>query len=141
VSSSRGYENVESRLVALTQKLLDKTTAGAISWQATDSENAYSYSTTRSSVLIDGKYDNDQDFVGGIEVLNDRGTAIERLRTDFETKAEVADPESRILAENTRYFKGPYNELIEDLFEAARRSALDIDGIIDGLMSDLEEEG
>lgn len=65
---------------------------------------------------------------GGIQILNELGTEVETLRTSFDE--DFGGP--------ARYEPGPTNAALEQLHEAARRSALDIDGILEDLFKQLK---
>lgn len=115
------------RLIEVAEALLDKTRKGEVSWRTMDDEDAFLYSGSRSSLVIDF---NSRRETFELRLLNQRGTVVETLST-----AEVSTP-------TDPWASGPaeWNDTLAHLHDAARRSALDIDGLIESTLADLREE-
>jgi hypothetical protein len=113
-------EDVRNRMIAMAERLLEQTLAGRISWTQADEEDEYLYSGTAGSVLVSHTVRNYDLY--SMHLLNSRGTTVESLRT-----VRPDDP-----------FTPPENELLERLFDAARREALGVDSLLDTLLVDIE---
>lgn len=115
------------RLLVLAERLLQRTEAGKISWSRTAEENTFLFNGTSSSVAVEGHVDRDGDFVGSLRVLNERGSEVDTLRTDFGDGA------------GGRWTPARHNELLRKLHSSARGSALRINEVLDVLLNELEE--
>jgi hypothetical protein len=120
-------DHLQGRLVELAEQLLRKTLAGDISWSETDKPMDFLYSGPNSSVSI---YRVPQLAISGqyiLTVFNWRGTELGVLRSGYVTK------------EDTR-MEAEWNETLSNLYEEARKNALNIDKVLDTLLTDLSEE-
>ena len=115
-------EDVHQRVERLARKLLEQTRAGKLSWSDTDTEDQFLYSGSVSGVLID-KYSSRYE----LALLNARGTLVERI------VANAPEVDGGVSAAEAALF-----DLFEDLYEAARREALNVDKIIDSLINDID---
>lgn len=119
--------NLQERLEQLVRQLMKQTSAGRISWSSTDSENIFMFSGEKSSVLIEQHLDRDGDPWTTLKILNERGTQVEELLSEYES-----DPGSG------GYRLTSPSQNLRDLYSLARSSALEIDEVLDSLFSDLE---
>ncbi|MEU7934487.1 hypothetical protein [Micromonospora echinofusca] len=120
-------DDIQERMIALAQHLLDRTRQDKVVWTSTDDSRRFSYSGRKSSIWIEGKVDGDGDWVGTLTLLNSEGEVVERLSTDF-------DPED----EDGNFNPHPHNKILESLHDLARRQALNIDTLIDETISELQ---
>jgi hypothetical protein len=119
--------HVHQRLVDLAKNLLKRTQDGKISWTATDNDTAFLFSGTSTSVRISTYFDNEGESYTELSFLNSRGTVVDSIRDEYHQVSsgwEAAD----------------WNEVLDDLYYAARRDALDVDTMLDDFLADLEDE-
>lgn len=112
------------RMTKIAGQLLRRTLNGLISWGETDNENEFIYSGTNTSVTIRRR--NTRDIVGRyvLTVMNWRGTVVDTLESAKKDLGIVEQPEE-------------WNAILYDLYEAARRSALTIETVLDELLTEL----
>lgn len=126
-------DEVRDRLVRIAKQLLRRTSLGEISWDETDREEDFVYPGTDSSVSI---YRNSQvnESRGQykLTVFSQRGAMVGELRSGTVTRADP-NLEGMQVVEHA-----PWNEVLRELHTAARTSALNVEGILDSLMDDLE---
>ncbi|MEV4185235.1 hypothetical protein AB0J28_27820 [Streptosporangium canum] len=113
-------------MMELIQLLTKRTEQGRITWKTTDKEDAYIFSASNSSVVVSGKYDEEDDFHVNIRLLNQQGTEADAIYSTWHGRDATGE-----------YIAGPHNQALEAIYEAARRSALRIDDIIDDMLSAL----
>jgi hypothetical protein len=107
------------RLLKLVGQLTIATKEGRVTW---DSTTDYTYvSTLRSGELSISSVDDDGFAPYLLTIKDSHGRTIDSLRSNEE-------PDNEPL---------PWIDTMKDLYELARNKALNIDGVIDGLMSDL----
>jgi hypothetical protein len=103
----------------LMRALKQATTAGRIKWRATDNYE-FQYSTVESSIVLKARdHDGAEPYV--MQLFDGKGFVVESVETLY------GDEGARLL-----------NEILEDLYVSARRSALNIDNVIDSLMRSLD---
>jgi len=113
----------------IAQALLDQTKYGNIEWQSTDDDEAFLYSTSNSSIIIDtASRTGPQPY--WLKILNQRGTVVETL--DYNPQAEDEWMESQVT-------ENKVGALLGKLHEAARRQALQIDDVINAVLRELKE--
>jgi hypothetical protein len=122
-------DHLHNRMVSLANSLLERTRAGSIAWTVTDNERRFLFSGTNTSVGITSYVDRDGDTITSLDLLNSRGTVVETLRSEFEPNDD-APP----------YTARNWNKLLDDLYYAARRNALNVDAMLDDLLADLNDE-
>jgi hypothetical protein len=111
----------EERLAQLAEVLLAQTQAGKLRWEPLVTEDSnFEVSLPSGSINIMLNRQGGHD----LDIYNENGAYIESLRSGI---MKPAIPES-------------WSATLEKLYAAARDSALNIDGLIDGLMHDLESE-
>ena len=118
--------DLHEKMLALARNLLEATKAGKISWALTDSEIRFLYAGTRSSVTIEHYTDRDSDEISTLTLLNSRGTAVDSIQSEFSPK------------EDNKWVEASWNELLDELYYAARRVAHNVDEAIDSMLSDIE---
>lgn len=123
------------RLAKIAELLLKQTRSGVAAWKPTDDEGAFYYMGSKSSLFISNSEDQDGDDNVRLRILNDDGIEVGELRSAWVSR----DPDPWD-ASQRNYGPGKFNGLLEDLFEAARRSALRIDEVLDSLYQDLSDE-
>jgi hypothetical protein len=116
----------EDRLVDLAVRLLPPTLNGQIRWSIGERQS-YIYVTPQSAVSIRNR-DNDGDHPFVLEVFNGEGEVVDALLSKF------------IRPDDTTSVPPPWNAVLENLYSAARRNALDIDVVLDNLLDSLPGE-
>jgi hypothetical protein len=116
---------IQNRLILMAQNLLKATREGKISWRLTDVEYKFIYAGTRSSVTIEVSQDNFSNETL-LCLLNERGTVVDSL----ETGSSLGDDNSQTA------FR--WNDLLEDLYQAARRVAHNVDEALESMILDIE---
>lgn len=122
--------NVRDRMVQLAKRLLEGTQEGRTHCSATDREETFLYSGTKTSVKIERFEDREDGESHRVTLLNERGSVVEELST--RTVSNYADGE-------WQHDHAPWNETVESLFEAARRDALNIDVLLDSVLEDIDK--
>jgi len=118
-------KDLQERMLVLAKNLLEATDQGKISWALTDEEQKFLYAGSRSSVTIESYRDRDGDNVTTLSLLNSRGTTVDSLQTDY---AYIEDHSNAM----------PWNDILEDLYHAARRVAHNVDEAIESMLVDIE---
>lgn len=118
---------IQDRMTKIAGQLLRRTLDGLISWGETDNENEFIYSGTSTSVTIRRR--DTRDIVGRyiLTVMNWRGTVVDTLESAKKDLGIVEQPEE-------------WNAVLYDLYEAARRSALSIETVLDELLTELSTD-
>lgn len=115
-------EELQSRMIELAKRTLSQTIEGKIKWTATDHEDEYVYPGSSTSLSVEmSNYAND-DYSYRFCLLNGRGTVVEQLSD------ATSDPGHETLLA----------QLLQELYESARRSALDIDALIESAINDVD---
>jgi hypothetical protein len=115
--SSSHEEEDRQRILQIVKRLLEQTRAGKLEWSVAG-PTSYVYSTTSSSVTLSCR-DGDDNYPYDVTVFNKAGAA-------------VADLE---------FGSGDYYaEEVSDLYRLAGRLHLDVDGTLDTLLGELEDE-
>jgi hypothetical protein len=117
--------NYQERMLAMAESLLAATKESKITWSTTDADNKYIYAGTRSSVTIEHTWDRYNDEMTTLCLLNNRGIVVDSL----ETEGTHTDD---------KWIPAPWNELLYDLYHAARRAAHNVDDALESMMSDIE---
>ena len=121
-------ERLQEKMSKLAGQLLALTQNYRISWTETDKENEFLYATIKNSISI-ARVSRMLSVVYIITVYNSRGTAVDSLETGSVRKDQFMMP-------------APWNKVLSDLHEAARKSALNVEEELDILIAALEgEEG
>jgi hypothetical protein len=118
-------QDFRPQLEKIASEALEQTHKGMMTWRTTDDEDAFLFSGPKSSLIIASEF---RSLMGlsspfpktrrvELRVLNNRGTVVETLR------ASTGDDSY---------------ELLRSLYEAARRIALDVDGVLDTTLKDLQ---
>jgi hypothetical protein len=115
--------------VTIARRLLERTEGKSARWRTTDADGVFLFAGSSSSVTVEQWVDPDGDKNHRLSLLNSSGTEVAELRSTWD-----GDPWNG----TTNYSAGPHNSLLSALYEAAKRSALRIDDVIDGLLRDLE---
>jgi hypothetical protein len=115
----------DERIEAVVSALISGTANGKVSWSATSREDAYIYTGANSGVIIRQYWDDDGDRATALDLLDGEGRDVETFYGDWETGGAVARP-------------GPFHKRLRSLYDSARRNALNIDGVIDALLTDLD---
>ncbi|MFC0041625.1 hypothetical protein [Actinomadura rayongensis] len=125
------------RMVDLVERLIDRTRNGNIEWTAADNtERAFAFSGPNSAVTIESRRRDGSDGVNNYELslYNERGSVVMTLRsTWFRERSLIGLGQGIEVAAN-------WNGMLETLYEEARRVALDVDDVLDDLISSLEDE-
>lgn len=116
-------QTLQERLMQIAQASLEQTRSGQMSWRATDDEDAFLFSGSSTSLIVDA-YPGLTKFE--LRVLNTRGTSIAELDGMYASSAPPHEGQNRVY------------DLLGSLHDAARRSALDIDVLLDSALADVE---
>lgn len=119
---------LQQRLHEVAQRLLAETLNGNVDWRTTDDEDAFLYSGSSASIIIDYFSRNDS---YSMRILNSRGTLVEELRSESAPEAPWGT--------STPAAGAAWNETLSSLHNAARRRALNIDTLITSVLRDLDE--
>jgi hypothetical protein len=112
---------MEPRFVSLLKRLSEKTVSGLVRWQQTANDESYRVGLGEGSVRIDQITDSDGDTYYRLTLLNKKAQEVEEL-----IFAPWLSPEGDM-------------SWAAALYSAARRSALDIDGLLASMEKDLEK--
>jgi hypothetical protein len=107
-------------------RLLERTRAGGVRWQATDRPDAFLFSGSQAAVVIRTR-DDDGNYPFELALLDGNGNEVEKLFSHFD------DPD-----EQPRYTATDYAQVLDDLWEAARAIALNIPALVDSLVTDID---
>ena len=119
----------EDPILRIARLLLKRTRTGDVQWVPTDDEQAFLCSTKDSSVVVRTVLDSDGDENVVLSLLNARGQEVGELRSTWDQEeSDEAWP---------RYRPGANNKLLQDLAEGARRNALQVDQVVEGLLKEL----
>lgn len=110
-----GRDEYVGRLIDLVRGLIQKTAAGELEW-TTESDSSFSLEGQTGEIYL---FSQKGRFPFGIEILNKEGDVVESLKS-------IASP--------TDPGEEQFNNLIFELYEQARRSALQIDDVLEGLL-------
>lgn len=119
---------IRERLIEIARASLQRTQDGSMEWRPTDDEAAFLYSGSSTSLIID-YFPQDEQFQ--LRLLNGRGTVIGTLETEWDPDLSDPTPWGKTAA--------PWNEVLATLHDAAKRSALQIDVLLDSTLRDLNE--
>lgn len=119
-------KDLHKRMLTLATNLLEATKVGKISWALTDKENRFLYAGTSSSVTVELTTDRDGDNHTTLSLLNSRGTTVDSIQSEY----EPAGPD--------RWTAASWNEILDDLYYAARRVAHNVDEAIESMLTDIE---
>ena len=106
-----------SRLVSLVKSMLAATLADRLQWETTDAQGTFLVARPQGSATI-RSVDGDGNAPFEFSILAQDGEVIERLKED-------------------RHLEAPWDEDLSNLYDAARRSAYDIDSTIDKWVNDI----
>jgi hypothetical protein len=110
----------DEKLAALLQRIYDKTVKGELRWEPTANGNAFTVAFARFSLSLERVSETD-DLMGYIllRISNDRGQTIEEFTEGQAAQIGFAH--------------------MNELFDRARRIAMDLDEALDELLSELDE--
>jgi hypothetical protein len=102
------------------QRLLALSRSGRVEWRITDVEGAFLYSGTSAGVLLRTRPTSG---TISLSILNSRGTVVESISTlELQNKPGSAR----------------YIQVLETLYEEARRTALKTDKVLEDLLTELD---
>ncbi|MFI7433244.1 hypothetical protein [Micromonospora haikouensis] len=123
--ASRG----EQQLHNLVKRLIFATDTGRLEWQSTDRPLAFQCTVGRNSILV-ATVDDDGQAPYILEILDASGVLIESLQSGYAT---ISTPGGR------QQIKREWNDELAELHEIARRQVLNLDKLINDLLSQLPE--
>lgn len=115
-----GY--AEEKLADLAERLNQATAAGSLSWEMTDDPHTYVCSLGTYSVAITS-VDRDGRSPFEIQVIDDAGIVVDSL----ETGATTMSPGGAVRTP-------PWNKVLSELYQRAKRNASNADKIVDELI-------
>lgn len=127
-------EHMIPAMVELAGRLLAQTQKEKITWSPTDREGTFIFSSKDSSVMIGKKADAKGHEYTELLLLNGQGNEVGRLDNQHSDQVEV------VYAESLMRPSGQYDELLDDLFNNARRSALSINVALKDMLTALGDE-
>jgi hypothetical protein len=113
------HPDTEARLAGIAKGLLSRTQRGSLDWQETDVDDAFVASTDSASVRIVRTYDRDGDPHFLLSIFNPAGREMEALHA-------------------SQWNDEAHFHLLSDVFEYARRNAMDIEGVLSALLVELD---
>jgi len=113
---------INDKLLTIAFRLLERTQSGQAAWAETDRLDTYAWSGSQNSVTISRQASIIVEFV--IELRNTWGTVVEDGRFSIYSGLEFGGRN--------------VGEMLQQLFELARRSALQVDSVIDDILGELE---
>lgn len=122
----------QEQLVELAKALLDRTRSGTAKWRGDSTLTSFSVVTRKGSVVI-GPRDDDGQPPYNLSVLNAEGQAIQWLASEWWPVDVRANPLALSPTE-----PAPWNEVLEDLYRLARASAVDLEGVIGGILEEVD---
>jgi hypothetical protein len=128
----------DTRLLKIVELLLRLTTAGRLEWDSVGTADRPRFATSFSdaSFVIHSK-DNDGAHPFIVELRNERGEVLESIQsvTLRAVRRELSSDE-----ESERQQNREFNKVLYDLYNVARRNAMNIDQFLDGLLAQLEAQ-
>ncbi|MGW5304043.1 hypothetical protein ACWERF_08920 [Streptomyces griseoluteus] len=128
----------DTRLIKIVELLLRLTRAGRLEWDriGTADQPIFATSFTDASFVIRSK-DNDGAHPFIVELRNERGEVLESIQTvGVRPLRGELSPEDQEERRRGREF----NRTLHDLYNAARRNAMNIDRFLDGVLAQLEAQ-
>lgn len=108
---------VNTKLLQLAQKIEDKTDHGELNWEETSNDNIFQVSFPKYSVSIERVPETEQTYEHYVlRLFNERNTLMDELKSS--QAPEIS---------------------LEEIFDKARRTALNVDSALDDLMRELDE--
>lgn len=129
---SENHPSIEARLFQLADRALAQTRAGVMAWRQTDDPAAFIFSGTKTSLIID-YYPRTKRYE--LRVINEDGRVVEELGRRPVEEVSSDDPWG---AQDQNRRSQEY-ELFSNLHDAARRSAFDIDALLDSAFADVAD--
>lgn len=120
-------DDLHERMLVMARTLLEATKQGKISWRLTDVDNKFVYAGTRSSVTIELARDRYGEEETVLCLLNNRGTVVDSLETEVTQTGE------------DHWESAPWNDLLDNLYHAARRVVHNVDDALASMLSDIEK--
>lgn len=117
----------QEALTALAADLVERTKAGTVKWTGDSRLVSFSLVTRKGSIVISSR-DNDGQAPFDLSVLNAKGTAIQWLSSEW-WRLEPQIPETE---------PAPWNETLETLYRLARANAVDLEGVIGGILEEID---
>lgn len=118
--------DLHEKMLLMARNLLEATKEAKISWALTDMEGKFLYAGTRSSVTIERYRDNDGDEIAILSLLNNRGTTVDSIQSEFQRQPD------------NKWSPAEWNELLDNLYYAARRVAYNVDEAVESMLADIE---
>lgn len=112
----------DERLQKIAERLLQNTKNQYTSWQDTDEDDSFLMQAKDSSVIIDRK-NSRAGLYYVLRILNWQGREIESLKSSAASSLDY----------------NAWDDTLAELWERARRSALDVDSVLDSVLNDLEQ--
>jgi hypothetical protein len=132
--------SAHQRLIEFIKRLVEHTKEGRLEWTSTDeSDKAFMYAGPNSSVVLTPKAFSGRSGIE-LQLLNERGSVVTSLRSSWYERpagfVSVASGETVTVPES-------WNSMLIELYEEARRIALNVDEVMSDLLSAIEdsEEG
>lgn len=129
----------EQKILELANRLLERTRAGTQHWEASASDQAFLTSFPKHSVKI-GRVSDEygQNWVTVISIYNEAGNEIEVAREDVLSE-KLGSPGSETFPRlPQRLQAASVADVLKELYEEARRSALNVEGALDDLLASLQ---
>ncbi|SRR6266404_8023910 len=107
------------RLIKLLGELLETTRLGVVGWQETAEENAFRIGLGDGMIRIQSRTNGDDD--------------------ERNYEAYLMNKQGRVVDEVTAWRNSSNYMILRELYEEARSSALNMDGVVKSMLSDLRE--
>lgn len=115
-------------LERLARELLTRTRRGLVKWIETDDPTSFLFSSPQGSIIVDS-LDRDGGPPYGMRVLREDGIEVDRLTSEWY---------SGLLGSKE---PAPWNGVLDELYNGARRTALNVDQVVGGMLDYLRQQG
>jgi hypothetical protein len=120
----------QRQLMSFADQLLEATRSGTARWRSSSDLTAFSLETSQGAVVVDS-IDRDGAAPFVLTVLNSDGAEVGSLRTDLN---------ELLPGGQVRKASAPWNRVVSELYAAARTSAIDLEGVLGGILRDIEAD-
>ncbi|MFI9337018.1 hypothetical protein [Streptomyces althioticus] len=131
----------DARLVKILDLLLNLTDAGRLDWESVGTPRAPKFATSLAdaSFVVYSK-DNDGLSPHVLELQNNNGETVESLRTKTALRRPIRNEQETEAEEERRAATRAVNAKLRNLYNEARRNAMNVDAFLDSLVDQLESQ-
>ncbi|MFI1499801.1 hypothetical protein [Streptomyces platensis] len=134
----------DDRLVKIVQSLLNLTVTRKLEWESVGSARTAKYATSLAdaSFIVYSK-DNDGLHPFVVELRNENGELVETIRSRSvvqRTRRPREEVEEGPEAATKRREDQAFNRRMQEMYDRARRNAMNVDSFLDGVLAQLEAQ-